>query len=37
MTRLQVFRLYYSIRREDLGTFGAVRLAIREALRPLPF
>lgn len=37
MSRLQVFRLYFSIRRQDLGVFGAARVALREAFRPLPF
>jgi len=37
MSRYQVFRLYFSIRRHDLGVIDAVKLAIREAFRPLPF
>ena len=37
MSRLQVFRLFYSIRRYDLGVIGAIKLALREAFRPLPF
>lgn len=37
MTRYQIFRLYFAIRRQDLGVIGAAKLAAREALRPLPF
>jgi hypothetical protein len=37
VTRLQVFRLFFSIRRHDLGVFGAAKQAVREALRPTPF
>lgn len=37
MTRAQVFRLYFAVRRHDLGIFGAARLALREALKPIPF
>jgi len=37
MTRYQVFRLFFSIRRHDLGVIGAARMAAREAMRALPF
>lgn len=37
MSRLQVFRLFYSIRRYDLGVIGAIKLALREAFRPKAF
>jgi hypothetical protein len=37
MTRLAVFRLYFAVRRQDLGIFGAARVALREAFRPIPF
>jgi hypothetical protein len=37
MTRFQVFRWFFALRRRDLGVIGAARLAIREASRPLSF
>lgn len=37
MTRWQVFRLFFTLRRRDLGVIGAARLALREAQRPLEF
>ena len=37
MSRYQVFRLFYLIRRQDLGVIGAAKLAVREAMRALPF
>lgn len=37
MTRYQVFRLFFVLRRRDLGVIGAVRMALREAFRPTPF
>lgn len=37
MSRFQVFRLFYSIRRYDLGVIGAIKVALREAFRPVSF
>lgn len=37
MSRYQIFRLFFSIRRKDLGVIGAAKLAVREAFRPIPF
>jgi len=36
MSRYQIFKLFFAIRRQDLGVVGAAKLAVREALRPLP-
>jgi hypothetical protein len=37
MSRTQVFRFFFSLRRRDLGVIGAARMALREAFRPTPF
>jgi hypothetical protein len=37
MSRYQIFRLFFSIRRQDLGVIGAAKLAVREAFKPIPF
>lgn len=37
MTRWQIFRLYFILRRQHLGVFGAALVALREATRPVEF
>lgn len=37
MSRTAVFRLFFLLRRRDLGVIGAARMALREAFKPLPF
>lgn len=37
MSRTAIFRLFFSLRRRDLGVIGAARLALREAFKPTPF
>jgi hypothetical protein len=37
MTPLDVFRLYYAVRRQDLGVIRAAVLAFKEAIRPTKF
>jgi hypothetical protein len=37
MTSIDVFRLYFAVRRQDLGIVRAAVLAFKEAIRPTKF
>lgn len=37
MTAFDVFRLYYAVRRQDLGIVRAALFAFKEAIKPTPF